>query len=201
MSITLLDLVAYLGLGAVGAFTLNLFLGVLMAFRYSPVRYWPYRHFNYFALHKFSGYSALALAVAHILLLAFNKDPRFRIIDLFYPVHSPKQPLENTIGALAFYVLVIVVGTSYFRIQVGRRVWKAFHFSVYIAAIALFWHALLTDPDLKGAPIDWLDGGKVFVELSAVFVVLASLVRWRHARRKAASQRSAVAVVASSSQS
>jgi hypothetical protein len=39
------------------------------------------------------------------------------------------------------------------------------------------------------------------VELSAVFVVLASLVRWRHARRKAASQRSAVAVVASSSQS
>lgn len=200
MPITLLDLVAYLGLAAVGAFTLNLFLGVLMAFRYSPVREWPHRHFNYFALHKFCGYAAVVLGVAHVIPLLMNASPRFRAIDLLYPVHSPQQPLENTVGAVALYLLAVVVVTSYFRIRMGRRLWKAFHFSVYLIAVALFWHALFTDPELKGASMDWLDGGKVFVELSAVFVTIASLLRRGRARRKARMRKSVVAVAAPSSQ-
>ena len=50
-SITVLDLSAYVGLLAVGA-TLNMLLGLLMAYRYSPHRSWPHRRFNYFRLHK-----------------------------------------------------------------------------------------------------------------------------------------------------
>jgi hypothetical protein len=48
--ITVLDLSAYVGLTAVGFVTLNMLLGTLMAFRYSPVRQWPHRHLNYFRL-------------------------------------------------------------------------------------------------------------------------------------------------------
>jgi len=80
-----------------------------------------------------------------------------------------------------------VVITSYFRIQLHRRTWKGFHFTVYLGAVALFWHSLFTDPDLKGAPIQWLDGGKVFVEACAIIILVASLLRWRHSRQKAAS--------------
>ncbi|MGB7469384.1 MAG: hypothetical protein WBW58_08425, partial [Candidatus Acidiferrum sp.] len=65
MDITLLDLSAYLGLIAVGAVTINMLLGVLMIFRYSPVRCWPHRRFNYFALHNWTGYLALFFATAH----------------------------------------------------------------------------------------------------------------------------------------
>ena len=36
MEITILDLTAYIGLIAVGAITINMLLGVMMAFRYSP---------------------------------------------------------------------------------------------------------------------------------------------------------------------
>jgi DMSO/TMAO reductase YedYZ heme-binding membrane subunit len=39
-----------------------------------------------------------------------------------------------------------VVATSYLRIRLGRRLWKSFHFTVYIAAAALLWHSLFTDP-------------------------------------------------------
>ena len=186
MDITLLDLCAYVGLVAVGAVTINMLLGTLMIFRYSPVRYWPHRRFNYFRLHNWTGYLALLCAIVHPIILLFNKSPRFRVIDIIYPVHSPQQPLENTLGAIALYVLAVIVVTSYARIQLGRRLWKAFHFGVYLAAIALFWHSLFTDPDLKGAPIDWLDGGKVFVECCTVIIVVTSLLRWRHSRQKAA---------------
>jgi predicted ferric reductase len=184
--ISILDLSAYLGLTAVGAVTLNMSLGMLMALRYSPVRWWPHRRFNYFRLHNWCGYIALLASILHPLTLLLNKKPKFQITDLVYPVHSPSQPLENTIGAIALYLVAMVVITSYFRIRLGRRVWKAFHFGIYIAAAALFFHSLLTDPDLKNAAVDWFDGGKIFVEISLMLTAAFSLVRWRYARKRSA---------------
>jgi predicted ferric reductase len=184
MDITLLDLTAYIGLTAVGAITINMLLGIMMAFRYSPVRNWPHRRFNYFRLHSWTGYIALVVTLLHPLPLLLNKSPKFRVLDIIYPVHSPQQPLENTIGAFALYIIALIVVTSYLRIQLGRRTWKAFHFTVYLGAVALFYHSLFTDPDLKGAPIDWLDGGKVFVASCALIIFVTSLLRARQARKK-----------------
>lgn len=184
MNLSILDLSAYVGLTAVGAVTLNLILGMLMAFRYSPYRSWPHRRFNYFRLHNWSGYIALALSLLHPAILLFNKDPRFRLLDLFYPVHSPSQPFENTVGAVALYFLAFVVVTSYFRLRLSRRLWKSFHFTIYFSAAALFFHSLFTEPALKGEPIDWFDGGKLFVECCFVLIAALSFLRARHSRKK-----------------
>lgn len=186
MSPTVLDLSAYVGLAAVGAVTLNMLLGMLMAFRYSPHRSWPHRRFNYFRLHNWSGYIALSVSLLHPTILLLNRDPRFRLMDIVYPAHSPSQPLENTIGAIAIYLLAFVIATSYLRLRLGRRLWKSFHFSIYFAAAALFFHSLFTDPGLKNAPVDWFDGGKLFVECCFILIVVVSLVRWRYSRKKAA---------------
>jgi predicted ferric reductase len=198
IGITVLDLSAYAGLVAVGAVTLNMFLGMLMAFRYSPHRSWPHHRFNYFRIHNWTGYAALAVAILHPVILLFNRDPRFRILDLVYPVHSPSQPLDNTIGAIAFYLLGFVVVTSYLRIRLGRHLWKSFHFSIYFAAAALFWHSLFTDPDLKNSPVDWLDGGKLLVESCLLLIAVVGLLRLRHARKKALHARQMAQQTASS---
>jgi predicted ferric reductase len=195
MGLTVLDLSAYVGLLAVGAVTLNLLLGMLMAFRYSPHRCWPHRRFNYFRLHNWSGYMALSVSFLHPAILLLNKDPRFRLLDLLYPVHSPSQPFENTIGAVALYLLAFVVVTSYLRLRLGRQLWKSFHFSIYFAAVALFFHSLWTAPGLKNDPIDWLDGGKLFVESCFLLIASISLLRLRHSRRKAAYFRRAAAAL------
>jgi len=185
VGITILDLSAYVGLLAVGAITFNVLLGLLMAFRYSPDRSWPHHRFNYFRFHNWTGYIALALSVLHPVIPLFNKNPRFLIFDLVYPVHSPAQPLDNTLGTIALYLIAFVVVTSYLRIRLGRRLWKSFHFSIYFAAAALFWHSLFTDPGLKNDPVNWFDGGKLFVESCLLLVVAISLLRMRHARKKA----------------
>ena len=185
MGLTVLDLSAYVGLAAVGAITLNMLLGLLMAFRYSPYRSWPHHRFNYFRFHNWTGYLALAVSILHPVILLFNENPHFRILDLVYPVHSPSQPLDNTIGAIALYLLAFVAITSYMRIRLGRHLWKSFHFSIYFAAAALFWHSLFTDPALKNAPVDWSDGGKLFVESWFLVIVAIGLLRLRFARRKA----------------
>jgi sulfoxide reductase heme-binding subunit YedZ len=184
MNLTVLDLSAYVGIAAVGTVTLNVVLGLLMAFRYSPHRSWPHRRFNYFRIHNWTGYIALATALLHPAILLFNKTPRFRVLDLIYPVHSPSQPLENTIGAIAIYALALVVVTSYFRLRLGRHLWKSFHFTIYFAAAALFFHGLFTDPSLKNAPVDWLDGEKLFIEFCVLLVVVITFLRHRHSRKK-----------------
>jgi len=63
--------------------------------------------------------------------------------------------------------------------------WKSVHFSIYFAAAALFWHSLFTDPSLRNAPVDWFDGGKLFVEFCFVLIAAIGLLRWRYSRRKA----------------
>src|SRR5437588_2884817 len=93
-------------------------------------RSWPHRRFNYFRFHNWTGYITLAVVSLHPVILLFSKNPRLRILDLVYPVHSPTQPLDNTIGAMALYLLAFVVVTSYLRIRQGRHLWKAFHLSI-----------------------------------------------------------------------
>jgi predicted ferric reductase len=181
---TAIDLSADIGLVAVGLVTLNLALGFLIAMRYSPWRYWPHRRFNIFRIHNWSGYGVLAACILHPVVLLFSATARFRVTDVLYPVHSPSQPLDNTIGAIALYCIAIVVVTSYFRLQLGRRLWKSFHFVIYAAAVALFWHSVFTDPNLKDTPLDLFDGEKVFIELCCVAIVIFGWLRWRYAVRK-----------------
>ena len=183
---TAIDLSADVGLVAVGLATLNLLIGLAIAMRYSPWRYWPHHRFNIFRIHNWTGYLLLAACIVHPLILLFSSTAGFRIRDILYPVHSPSQPLENTIGAIALYCVTVVVITSYFRLRLGRHLWKSFHFVIYAAALALFWHSVFTDPNLKNTPLDPFDGEKVFVELCALTIAVVAILRWRYASRKEA---------------
>jgi predicted ferric reductase len=176
---TLLDLCSYLGLGAVGAVTLNLLLGMLMSLRYSPVRHWPHHHINLFALHRWTAYIAIFLTLTHPAILLFLHAPHFGIIDVLYPIHSYLQPTINFLGACALYLLVLVFVSSLLRTRIGRPIWRSLHYLVFPAAVLLFLHSILTDPDLKDGHPDLLDGGKVFVEIATLLSMAATLVRIR----------------------
>jgi predicted ferric reductase len=181
---TAIDLSADIGLVAVGLATLNLVIGALIAMRYSPWRYWPHHRFNIFRIHNLTGYTLLGACILHPVVLLASPRETFRVRDILYPLHSPVQPFENTIGAVALYSIFVVVITSYFRLSLGRHLWKSFHFVVYAAAVAVFWHSIFTNPNLEKAPVDVFDGEKVFIELCLVAVIGLVLMRWRYGMRK-----------------
>lgn len=176
---TLLDLCSYIGLGAAGAAGLNLLLGLLISLRYSPVRQWPHRRLNIFAYHQWTAYCTIVLTVSHPLVLLFLDKPRFRVFDILLPIKSPLQPLINLAGAAAMYLLLLVFVTSLLRSRIGRTLWRRIHYLVFPAAVLLFLHSILTDPDLKDGHPDLLDGGKVFVEILALVCFLAVALRVR----------------------
>src|SRR6266567_4020049 len=106
--VTVLDLSADIGLVAVFFATLNICIGLMIWGRYSPVRYWPHRRFDIFRVHRWSGYITLGATLLHPLPLLLSHQPAFRVLDILLPLWSPQQPLENTIGAAALYLLVII---------------------------------------------------------------------------------------------
>jgi predicted ferric reductase len=174
---TLLDLCSYLGLGAAGAATVNLLLGLLISLRYSPVRQWPHRHINIFALHQWTAYLAVALTLTHPVVLLFLGAPHFGIVDLLWPVHSPLQPWINCAGAAAMYVLLLVVGSSLLRHRIGRPLWRKLHYLTFPMMVLLFIHSIWTDPNLKDGRPDLLDGGKIFLEASCLVFIAAAIAR------------------------
>ena len=104
-----IELSNFAGLGAIGLLTLNILIGLLLAIKYNPVRRWPHRRINTVMLHNYTGWTALALVLVHPALLLLPSRVDFSVIDLFYPVNAPKQPIVNTFGAGAAYLLLIVV--------------------------------------------------------------------------------------------
>lgn len=187
--LTLLDLCSYLGLGAVAFASVNLLLGMLMSLRYSPVRHWPHRRINVFALHQWTAYLAVALTLTHPLVLLLIRSPHFRLYDILWPIDSPLQPTVNLLGALALYLLALVFVSSLLRTRIGRNLWRNLHYLVFPAAVLIFIHSILTDPNLKDGHPDLLDGGKVFVEIATLVSVVAFGIRvWMRGRGLRASR-------------
>lgn len=99
------------------------------------------------------------------------------------------------------YLLLLVFVTSLLRSRIGRPVWRKLHYLVFPAAILLFIHSILTDPDLKDGHPDLLDGGKVFVEILALvcFAATALRVRLRGRGLRPAAKRTSAMETASNS--
>ncbi len=184
--ISAIELSADLGLVAVGLLTTNILLGLLISSGYNPMRRWPRQRIKLFTLHNWTGYTALATAALHPIVVLFSSTAGFVPRDIVWPIWSPKQPFENTIGAVGLYLVAFVVLTSYFRHVFGFHRWKQLHYTTYAAAAAFFLHGLLTDPLLQNRPVDWIDAEKVYVEGCAATVMAATAWRVRAGRKQVA---------------
>jgi len=178
------DFSGTIALGAIGLLTANLLLGLLLSVGYNPVRQWPKRRIKLFTFHNWTGYVALAAVALHAGALLFSSDPRFALADVLWPTTSPVQPKTTTVGAAGLYLLAFAVFTSLKRVRaaIGRHWWKLFHWTTYAAAAVFFTHGVIADPLLKGRPPDLIDAEKVYIEVCALLVIVATALRIRHRR-------------------
>ena len=184
---TAIDISSVAGLTALGMFTAQILMGLLLSVGYNPIRQWPRRRWiKLFTFHNWLGYIALATACTHALILLTvpgkSGSHLFRLFDIVVPIWSPVQPIPNTLGAIALYLIAFVVLTSYFRRVFGHRRWKLLHYTAYAAAAVFYVHGVWADPLLRNRPIDWIDAEKVYVEACALLVVAAAVMRIRYKR-------------------
>jgi methionine sulfoxide reductase heme-binding subunit len=181
---TAIDVSSVAGLVAVGIFTSQILLGLLLSVGYNPIRHWPrVRWAKLFTFHNWLGYTGLAVALTHPLILLASSTAGFRLFDVLLPIWSPTQPIPTTLGAIAFYLVAFVVLTSYFRKVFGRHRWKQLHFAAYAAAAVFCVHGVWADPLLKNRPPDFIDAEKAYVEGCAVLILAATIWRFNYGRR------------------
>jgi len=181
---TAIDVSSVAGLIAVGIFTAQILLGLLLSVGYNPIRRWPrVRGVKLFTFHNWLAYIGLTVALAHPLILLTSSTAGFRLFDIVVPIWSPTQPIPNTLGAIAFYLVTFVVVTSYFRTAFGRHTWKLLHYTAYAAAAVFCVHGVWADPLLKNRPPDFIDAEKAYVEGCAILILAATIWRFKYGQR------------------
>ena len=76
---TAIDISSVLGLVAVGIFTGQILLGLLLSVGYNPVRRWPRRRLKLFTFHNWLGYIGLGAAAVHPLARVSDAGPLSRL--------------------------------------------------------------------------------------------------------------------------
>jgi DMSO/TMAO reductase YedYZ heme-binding membrane subunit len=181
-----IDISSVIGLTALGMFTAQILMGLLLSVGYNPIRQWPrQRWIKLFTFHNWLGYIGLATALTHPLILLTSSEAGFHLFDVFIPIWSPTQPIPSTLGAIALYLVAFVVLTSYFRRVFGRHRWKQLHYVAYAAAAVFYVHGVWADPLLKNRPVDWIDAEKAYVEGCALLVVGATVWRFNYGKKTA----------------
>jgi DMSO/TMAO reductase YedYZ heme-binding membrane subunit len=185
-----LDLSSTLGLIATAVLSFNFLLGILLSTGYRRSPLWKrmpalVRKLSLDDLHNWTAYVALALALAHPVVLLADKALRYRVSDIVLPVAARHQPLWTLLGSVALYALMVVIVTTQKAVKrrLGFRAWKNIHLISYGTALLFVIHGIVMDPELKDRPVDWLDGEKLLSEICAIVLVAATVIRWRHYRR------------------
>lgn len=160
---------------ALAALAINFLVGICV---WSNVSYpLPYG-LTFLQLHKFTGYSAAIAILLHIVLIPLDPLSGFSWTDLLLPAWTEHQPLANTLGSVAFYLIGVVVISSYYKPRIVLKTWRVLHFLSYFAIVPLVLHSVITDPKLQDRPIDWLDAEKLFVLLCCVVITGLAIVRF-----------------------
>lgn len=99
--------------------------------------------------HCFISLLALLFALFHGVALMFDEAINFSLAGVFIPFAASYEPSLVALGTLAFYLMLLLVVTSYAKKFVPQKMWRIVHTTnIILYAIGIV-HALLLGTDLK----------------------------------------------------
>lgn len=111
------------------------------------------------ALHDWSPWLIIPLALTHIVALLFDATARIGLLSVILPFQTSYGQLAIGLGTISLDLLVIVLVTTWLRRRMTSGAWQLFHRLSYLAFVALFLHAILSGTDLTSpviAGLTWL---------------------------------------------
>lgn len=156
------------GVVSLGLLTLVVLLGVLTVGGV-PLPGLP--RFAVSGLHRNASLLALVFLGIHITTSVLDPYASIKLVDAVVPFVSTYRPLWLGLGAIAFDLLLAVIVTSFLRLRIGRRWFRAVHLATYLAWPVALVHGLGTGSDTK-------QGWMLLFTVLAVVVVVAAVL-WR----------------------
>ncbi len=101
-----------------------------------------------FDLHQFTSLLGLAFAVFHGLVLLGDQYVKYTPLQILIPFASVNYKLFWVgLGQVAFYALIPITFSFYFRRQISSGLWRAIHYGSFIAFSLITVHGLLAGSD------------------------------------------------------
>lgn len=104
-------------------------------------------------LHCWISVQAFLFAAIHGISLLFDKVVPFSLAGILMPFASDYEPGLVALGVISFYLMLILIVTSYARRFFSYSVWRTVHFlniALYLFSIV---HAYYLGSDLKEGPL------------------------------------------------
>jgi len=156
------------GLVALVLLTFGMALGLLSSVGfYLPS--WP--RFVTLGLHRNVTLLALTFTVVHVLTTVLDSFVSIPLPDAFIPFISSYRPIWLGLGAIAFDLMLALIGTSLLRARMGLRSWRLVHWSAYLCWPVAVLHGLGTGTDTR---VGW-----VLVLTAGCVLAVAGLTLWR----------------------
>ena len=156
------------GLVAMVLLTAAMATGLLTSVRFEH-RNWP--RFVTLGLHRNLSLLALAFTVLHVLTTVLDNFVSIPVVDAFIPFIGTYRPFWLGLGAIAFDLMLALIGTSLVRSRLGLRSWRLVHWTAYACWPVAVIHGLGTGTD---TPVRW-----VLALTVACVLVIVVLTLWR----------------------
>jgi len=78
----------------------------------------------------------------HALLLLLDDYFTYTLGDLFVPFTGPYRPEAVGLGTLAFWGILIITVSFWFKKQMGHKAWKWLHYVSYLTFVLVSAHGL-----------------------------------------------------------
>jgi predicted ferric reductase len=140
-------------------------------------------------LHRWLGALAVVTTGVHLLALVADGFVHFGWKEIFVPNASTWKTGAVTWGVFAFYVLLVVEGTSLVMKKLPRRLWRGIHLTAYIGFFMATVHGLAAGTDRSNIVFIVVASGGIAIML---FAVVGRVLQARHKRAKAAAEPRAV---------
>ena len=103
-------------------------------------------------MHRMLGGLAVAFIAVHTVALFLDSYAHFAWAELFVPFQSAYRAGAVAWGIGAFWLLLVVEGTSLLQRRMPRKLWRGLHFLSYPVAVMVACHAMTAGTD-AGNPL------------------------------------------------
>ena len=103
-------------------------------------------------VHQSSGWFGLLFGMIHGLVLSFDQSVHFSLSDILIPFTSDYKPISTGLGTISLYILLVLIITSDFIKQLGRKAWKAIHFLAFPGYLLALYHGI-TSEQIHSSPL------------------------------------------------
>jgi methionine sulfoxide reductase heme-binding subunit len=146
-------------------FTAVVGLGVMTSVRWQA-RHWP--RFLTAEVHRSIALLSVVFLALHVVTAVIDPYTSLGWISALVPFASSYRPLWLGLGVVSLDLLLAVVATSLLRARIGRRAWRAIHWTAYASWPIALAHGIGTGSDASAAWMIGIDAACIFAVVTAV---------------------------------